>query len=79
MRQPDVLTNDVLATIRSLREQHPFFGKVKIHALCVEQGLSISLSSVGRALHYLMKRDIITPVTVLKGNKERRFIRKFTS
>ena len=79
MRQPDVLTKDVLATIRSLRQQHPFFGKVKIHALCIEQGLSISLSSVGRALHYLMKRDIITPVVVLKCNKERKFIRKFTN
>lgn len=74
MRQPDVLTNDVLATIRSLREQHPFFGKVKIYALCVEQGLSISLSSVARALHYLMKRDIITPVTVLKGNNAADFL-----
>lgn len=79
VRQPDVLTKDVLAAIRSLREQHPFFGKVKIHALCMEQGLSISLSSVGRALHYLMEHDIITPVVVLKCRKERKYIRKFTS
>lgn len=78
-RQPDVLTKDVLATIRTLREQHPFYGKVKIHALCKQQGLSISLSSVGRALHYLMERNIVTSVVVLKCNKERKLIRKFTN
>lgn len=79
VRQPDVLTKDVLATIRALREQHPFYGKVKIHALCTQQGLSISLSSVGRALHYLMQRGIVPSVVVLKCNKERKFIRKFTN
>ena len=78
LRPPDVLTKDVLATIRTLRQQHPFFGKAKIHALCLKQGLSISLSSVGRALHYLMQRGMITPVVILKGNKQRKFIRKFT-
>ena len=45
VRQPDVLTKDTLATIRTLRQQHPFYGKVRIHALCKQQGLSISLSS----------------------------------
>lgn len=79
IRQPDVLTKDVLATIRTLRQQHPFFGKAKIHALCLQQGLSISLSSVGRALHRLMHCNIITPVAVLKCRKERKFIRKFTT
>ena len=79
VRQPDVLTKDTLATIRALREQHPFYGKVKIHALCLEQGLSISLSSVGRALHLLMERDIVPSVVVLKCNKQRKFIRKFTN
>ena len=79
VRQPDVLTKDVLATIRALREQHPFFGKAKIHALCIKRGLAISLSSVGRALHYLTQRGIITPVVVLKCNKQRKFIRKFTN
>ena len=79
VRQPSVLTKDTLATIRTLREQHPFFGKVKIHALCLKQGLSISLSSVGRALLYLTQRGIITPVVVLKCNKQRKFIRKFSN
>ena len=79
VRKPEVITKEVIAVIRSLREQYPFFGKVKIHALCVEKGLSISLSSVGRTLHYLMQRGIITPVVVLKANKERKFIRKFTT
>ena len=73
VRQPSVLTKDVLATIRTLREQRPFFGKAKIHALCIAQGLPISLSSVGRALHYLTKRGIVTPVVVLKCNKQRKF------
>ncbi|MBO5910610.1 MAG: DDE-type integrase/transposase/recombinase [Elusimicrobiaceae bacterium] len=68
-----------MATIRTLRELHPFFGKAKIHALCLKQGLSISLSSVGRTLHFLTQRGIITPVVVLKCNKQRKFIRKFTN
>lgn len=76
--QPTKLTNDIIAKIRAFREQHPFFGKVKIHALCIKQGISISQASVGRALHYLMQCGIITPVVVLKGHKERKFIRKFT-
>ena len=79
VRQPNVLTKDTLASIRTLREQHPFFGKAKIHALCIAQGLDISLSSVGRALHYLTQRGIITPVVVLKCNKQRKFIRKFSN
>lgn len=79
VRQREVVTNRVIAVIRSLREQHPFYGKVKIHMLCQQQGLYISLSSVGRALQYLMQRGIITPVAVLKCKKERKFIRKFTS
>ena len=79
VRKPEVLTKEVLATIRTLREQHPFYGKVKIHALCLQQGLTLSVSSVGRALHSLIKRDIITPVVVLKCKKERKFIRKFTN
>ena len=79
VRQAEVLTKDMIAIIRSLREQHPFFGKVKIHALCRQQGINISLSSVGRALHYLIERRIVLRVGVLKCKKERKFIRKFTN
>ena len=79
VRQPEVLTKDMLAIIRTLREEHPFFGKVKIHALCKQQGINISLSSVGRALKYFMDKDIITRVSILKGSKIRKNIRKFTN
>lgn len=78
LRQPRTLTNDIIAKIRALREQYPYFGKVKIHALCIRQGIDISLSSVGRALHYLMQRAIITPVPLLKCQRERKYIRNFT-
>ena len=77
--QPSTLTKDMVAKIRALRELYPFFGKVKIHALCIEQGLSVSQASVGRALQYLMQRHVIYPVNLLKCNKERKFIRKFTN
>ncbi len=77
--QPSTLTNDMIANIRALREQYPFFGKVKIHALCVKQGLSISQASVGRALQRLIHQGLISPVVVLKCHKERKFIRKFTN
>lgn len=78
IRQPVTLTKDILAKIRALRERYPFYGKAKIQALCVRQGLTISLSSVGRALHYFMQRGIVSPVFVLKAHKERKIIRKFT-
>ena len=78
LRQPDVLTKDILAKIKQLRLQNPYFGKVKIHTRLLQQGYTLSLSSVGRALHHLMRRGLITPVVVLKCNKERKFIRKFT-
>ena len=76
--QPTTLTKDMVAKIRTIREQYPFFGKVKIHALCVKQGLAISQASVGRALHYLTQKGIITPIALLKAHKDRKFIRKFT-
>ena len=79
VRQPEVLTKDMIAIIRRLREEHPFFGKVKIHALCKQQGINISLSSVGRALHYLIERHIVLSVGILKCKKERKFIRKFSN
>lgn len=79
VRQPSVLTNSILAKIRAFREAYPFYGKVKIHALCLKHGISLSQASVGRALHYFMKKDLITPIPILKCSKERKFIRKFTN
>lgn len=79
VRQPFVLTNSILAKIRAIREQYPLYGKVKIHALCVKQGISVSQASVGRALHYFINRGIITPVPILKCSKIRKSIRKFTN
>lgn len=76
--QPSSLTKPILAKIRALREQFPFYGKMKIHALCSQQGISISPSSVGRAIHYFINRNIFTPIPLLKNHKERKFIRKFT-
>lgn len=79
VRPKEVLTKDILAKIKSLRLLHPHFGKVKIHSLLVKQGYHLSLSSVGRALHYFMQKGLITPIPLLKLHKERKFIRKFTS
>ncbi len=79
VRVPEVLTKALLARIRALREQHPDYGKAKIHTELHKQGYTVSLSSVGRALHYLMQRGVITPVAVLKGKKERKLIRQFTN
>ena len=78
LRPKEVLTKDLLAKIKSLRLLHPHFGKVKIHSLLIKQGYTLSLSSVGRALHYFMHRGLITPVPLLKDHKQRKFIRKFT-
>lgn len=78
LRPKEVLTKDILAKIKSLRLLHPHFGKVKIHSLLVEQGYTLSLSSVGRALHYFIHKGLIVPVPVLKDHKQRKFIRKFT-
>lgn len=78
VRQPFVLTNSILAKIRAIREDYPLYGKVKIHALCIKQGISISQASVGRALHFLINKNAIIPVPILKCSKIRKIIRKFT-
>ena len=78
VRTPDVLTKDMLARIKSLRLAYPHFGKVKIHALLQQQGYCLSVSSVGRALHYFMRRGLVTPIPLLKAHKQRKSIRKFT-
>lgn len=78
VRQPFVLTKSMLAKIRAIREEYPLYGKVKIHALCIKQGVNVSQASVGRALHYFMNRGIVTPVPILKCSKIRKSIRKFT-
>ena len=78
VRPPEVLTKALIARIRTLREQYPDYGKAKIHTELHKQGCTVSLSSVGRALHYFMRRGVITPVAILKGKQERKFIRKFT-
>jgi transposase/transposase-like protein len=77
LRHKEVLTPHMITKIKDLRNQNPLYGRIKIHALLLRQGICISESSVNRALQHLMRRNLVTPVVVLKCAKERKLLRKF--
>ena len=45
--------------VRRLREQHPRFGKVKLHHLLVQQGMHLSVSMIGRILASARRRNLL--------------------
>jgi len=77
VRAKEVLTKSMITKIKDLRNENPMFGEAKIHALLGRGGISISQSSVKRALKYLMGRNLVVPVVVLKCAKERKQLRDF--
>ena len=77
LRAKEALTPHMITKIKDLRNENPLFGRVKIHALLLRQGINISESSVNRALKYLTGRNLVVPVVVLKCAKERKLMRKF--
>jgi transposase InsO family protein len=52
VRSPRWTTSQVLAVL-ALREQHPRWGKAKLHLLLAQQGIDLSVSMVGRILRHL--------------------------
>jgi putative transposase len=57
----------IVARIKSLRETYPRWGKKKLHRLLEKEGMSVSVSTVGRTLHRLRVRRILTePPAVLR-------------
>ena len=56
----------MLAEVEALRQHYPMWGKRKIAVLLRRQGRAISVSTVGRILSYLMDRQRITPVPLLR-------------
>jgi transposase len=77
VRAKEGLTKAIITKIKDLRNQNLMYGKVKIHSLLVKEGYALSLSSVGRALKFLMSRNLVVAVVVLKCQKERKIIRQF--
>ena len=64
--------------VEQLRGDNPMWGKRKIAVLLAREGFAVSISTVGRILHTLMERGVVTPVPVLRRHPGGRRIR-FTS
>ena len=47
---------ELIMAVKSLREQHPGWGKAKLTPILRDQGFSVSESTVGRVLSYLKRR-----------------------
>ena len=77
LRSKEVLTKNMIDKIRNIRNKNPCFGRAKIHALLIRQGSNISQSSVNRALKYLLDKNFIVPVSILRCSKQHRLIRRF--
>jgi len=73
-----VLTKYMISKIKEIRNRHKMYGKAKIHSILKKQGEEISESSVGRGLKYLADKNLIDRVVILKCQKERKYIRKYT-
>ena len=73
-----VLTKYMITKIKEIRNRHKMYGKAKIHSILRRQGEEISESSVGRGLKYLASKNLIERVVILKCQKERKYIRKYT-
>ena len=58
-RQTKVITHVLISHIFAIRQAKPMFGKEKIKRILEQEGITVSVSTVGRVLKYLMdKRKI---------------------
>ncbi|MDR1418678.1 MAG: hypothetical protein LBI80_05975 [Endomicrobium sp.] len=62
--------------IERLREENPYYGKVKIRELLLRKGYKIGLSSVGNGIKKLIESKRVSKVSVLNCENERKQIRK---
>ena len=65
---------DLLRRLEKLRREFPLWGKAKLTILLRRDGLPVSESTVGRALHRLMERGVVQPLSVLRRGKWKRSI-----
>jgi putative transposase len=73
VRHPTWTTEQVNAVLR-IREQYPRWGKDKLAVLLADQGITMSVSMVGRILVYLKKRGLLKepPSSYVSARKRQR-------
>ena len=76
-REKTAITREMYDRILATRNAHPMYGKEKIRTLLARDGISISASSIGRALRRMTDLGQALPVSVLRCRKERKRMRKF--
>jgi transposase InsO family protein len=66
----------MVTEVEALRQRYPMWGQRKIAVLLRRQGRPISVSTTGRILRYLMDRQRITPVPLLRRKPGARRFRR---
>jgi transposase InsO family protein len=75
--RPKSWTSVLVCAVRTLREENPFWGRIKIGRVLRRQGFTVSDSTVGRILASLVARGVILPVPLLRKRcKTRRWSAK---
>ena len=69
-RQP-IWTKELQQLVYRLRQQHPYWGKLKIHRLIErDHHIKTTTSTVGRIIKYLIKLKRVLPVSMIVGHKK---------
>lgn len=68
-------TSELVRAVEDLRNDNPMWGKRKIAVLLRREGLTVSVSTVGRILAHLVKRGAVIPVPLLRRRPAVRRIR----
>ena len=66
-RQTKVITHVLISHIFTIRQAKPMFGKEKIKRILDQEGIIVSVSTVGRILKYLMDKGKIQNIKLLKS------------